>query len=183
MLEALVREIDATRERILLPEWGQQPLHGLPRTAYGYVMNAMALVDLLSQYRAGSSTGPQTPRMVRFLIDYLGYSDLASRVLVQLWRHTLMHTGRPREARGSRTGDRYSYLLQWGEKHLPRADHMQFQPAAHDPRILNLGVQFLAEDLLAGARKYFDHVRKNKDLETAKFSAHDDLIQPTSFTD
>jgi hypothetical protein len=97
MLMLLATEMHATHERIVLVEWGSHtPLHGMGRTAYGYVMNCLALVDLLSQYRTGSTKG-QTDRMAAFLVDYFGYEERVSRVVVKLWRHTLMHTGKPRE--------------------------------------------------------------------------------------
>jgi hypothetical protein len=106
MLTLLSTEMRATHERIVLKEWGSHtPLHGMGRTAYGYVMNCLALVDLLSQYRTGSAKD-QTDRMVAFLVDYFGYEERASRVVVKLWRHTLMHTGKPRELLGT-SGARY----------------------------------------------------------------------------
>ena len=94
-----------------------------------------------------------------------------------------MHTGSPREVKGSRTGEHYSYLMQWGTDHLPRNDHMEFQSGSHDPRILNLGVLFLAEDVLAGARKYFDDVGRSATLVASLTSAHGELIQPKGFQD
>lgn len=182
-LDKLVLEIDATTTRILLPEWGTgYPLHGMGRTAYGYVMNCLAFVDLLSRYRTNSKPG-QTSRMVDFLVDYLGYTETASRVVIQIWRHNLMHTGFPGTVEGSRTGERYKYLMQWGEEHLPRNHHMQFQPLAKDPRILNLGVRFLAEDLADGARRYFDDVGGSSELHERLLSANRAVSEPARFAD
>lgn len=181
MLTLLSTEMRATHERIVLEEWGSHtPLHGMGRTAYGYVMNCLALVDLLSQYHTGSTKG-QTDRMVAFLVDYFGYEERASRVVVKLWRHTLMHTGKPRELLGT-SGTRYHYLLQWGSEHLPRDQHMRFQTSA-EPRILNIGVLFLAEDLQAAATKYFDEVDASPDLQRQLLDAERKLAQPHRFRD
>jgi hypothetical protein len=181
MLTLLNTEMRATHERIVMVEWGSHtPLHGMGRTAYGYVMNCLALVDLLSQYRTGSTHG-QTDRMVAFLVDYFGYEERASRVVVKLWRHTLMHTGKPRELKGT-SGRRYSYLLQWGPEHLPRDHHMRFQMPAQ-PRILNIGVLFLAEDLQAAAKKYFDEVDASPDLQRRLLDAEGQLAQALGFRD
>jgi hypothetical protein len=181
MLMLLATEMHASHERIVLVEWGSRtPLHGMGRTAYGYVMNCLALVDLLSQYRTGSTKG-QTDRMVAFLVDYFGYEERVSRVVVTLWRHTLMHTGKPRELLGT-SGTRYRYLLQWGPEHLPRDQHMRFQASAQS-RILNIGVLFLAEDLQEAADKYFDEVDASPHLQRRLLDAEDELTQPHGFRD
>lgn len=181
VLTLLSTEMRATHERIVLKEWGSgTPLHGMGRTAYGYVMNCLALVDLLSQYRTGSTKG-QTKRMVAFLVDCFGYEETASRVVVKLWRHTLMHTGNPRGLLGT-SGTRYYWLLQWGPEHLPRDQHMKFQGSAQ-PRILNMGVLFLAQDLQAASTKYFDEVDASPYLQRRLLDVERELAQPQGFDD
>lgn len=80
------------------------------------------------------------------------------------------------------TGNRYQYLLQWGAEHLPRDRHMQFQSSAQ-PRILNLGALFLAEDLQAAATKYFDDVEGSSDFQRRLLEAEQQLAQPQPFCD
>jgi hypothetical protein len=182
-VEGLAREIEEVFQRVVEPYWGSgYPFHGMARTAYGYIMNCLAFVDVLSRYRTDQAGG-QTNRMIAFLVDYLGYSDSGSRVLVQLWRHNLMHTGNPGLGRGSRTQQSYKYLMQWGAKHLPRDQHMRFQAGSGDPRILNIGVAFLAGDLLEGAKRYFDDVRRSEALQERLLSAHVSVSKPASFPD
>jgi len=44
-----------------------------------------------------SGNKPQTERMVDFMDRYMGYERQAHSLAVQLWRHKLMHTARPRQ--------------------------------------------------------------------------------------
>lgn len=57
--------------------------------------------------------------MIKYLTGCPGYSRQVSEVAVQLWRHSLMHTGLPRELEYKNTGTRVRWLLHWRE-HLPR---------------------------------------------------------------
>jgi hypothetical protein len=66
-----------------------------PNAHYGYLMTCMGKIDVQSSYWSGQvGSQGQTHRMISFMNRYLypGRTD-EHRVSVQMFRHTLMHTG------------------------------------------------------------------------------------------
>jgi hypothetical protein len=160
-LGELNREIEAVYSSLVLPRWGDPLYHGFPRTLYGYVMSCFSLVDALSRCRYDDRE--QTVRMRRFLADYMGVSADAATVAVQLWRHTLMHTAKPRTLDDPASGHSYRWLLHWRE-HLPRQEHMRFQRHTDNESILNTGLWYLVEELEAGLPRLFADVEASTRL-------------------
>ena len=76
---------------------------------------------------------------------------MANSVAVQTWRHKLMHTAAPRELKDPQGGAPYRWLLHWGDEHLPREQHFQFQPGNHN---LNLSLFGLIENTRAAVSGY-----------------------------
>lgn len=113
---ALGREATKVFQDLVLLNW-EGEFHGFGRTLHAYMMSGLAHVDLASTYWRGND-GNQTSRMRAFLVDRLGTSVEASKVLVKMWRHVLMHTGKPR--RTVYAGGHYSWLLQWSNISLAR---------------------------------------------------------------
>ena len=67
-------------------------LNNLPHAHYGYLMATLGQIDTLSVCYKGNEK--QTPRMIAFLNRYVHPGRLdVHRVVVQMLRHTLMHTG------------------------------------------------------------------------------------------
>src|SRR5207248_7934807 len=97
----LRREVTLTYNDLVLARGGIA-VDGLPRTLYAYVMSCFAQLDFLSALWA--DTGRQTPRMVDFMDSHMGARHDAHTVAIQLWRHTLLHTGTPREITQRGTG-------------------------------------------------------------------------------
>ena len=114
-------EVGITNATLVRPTW-QAPTHHFPATLWAYVMAGFSKLDLYSKLWDGGVTREQTPRMRAFLARYLPRDPLADSLAIQLWRHTLMHTSRPRRLRDS-TGREYAYLLHWGAPELSRDDH------------------------------------------------------------
>lgn len=139
-------EATEVHRQLVLPSWGSSAQHGLPATLWGYVMSAFAFVDLVSYYVAPPAQG-QSARMRAFLEEHLDVEPDVAAVAVQLWRHTLMHTGMPRSITSKATGERFLYLLHWGDE-LPRQQHLRLLPG-HTPseRIIGLSLLALLEDL------------------------------------
>ena len=156
-IHALDRETRIVYEELVLPGWGSPDRHGYPRTLYGFVMNVMSLVDRLSCYRDGEAGNDQTKRMRGLLIE-AGYSSESAAVCVQLWRHTLMHTGLPATVTESKTGVAYRWLLHWAD-HLPREQHMTLSDIGPDERVLNVGALYLVKDLASVATDLFLRTR------------------------
>lgn len=116
--------------------------HHFPITLWAYLMAAFARVDLYSRLWAGHDK-PQTPRMNKFLQQYSSGDPLAHALAVKLWRHTLMHTSRPRRLRDPTNGREFCYLLHWGADHLPLAQH--YTVTGSDKLVL--GVEYFLADL------------------------------------
>ena len=146
---SLVWQAHDVFSQLVMPNWGTAK-HGYDRILYGVVMNIMAIVDRLSSY-IHPTTSKQTDRM-RLTVQALGAGELEARIVIQLWRHTLMHTGTPMSIIVD--GRPYSYLLHWGEPHLPTNEHLKLVPQ-HAPQVLNFGAIPAAENLLALASSHF----------------------------
>jgi hypothetical protein len=104
------REALAVHDTLVLPTW-MGPLHGFNQTLYGYMMGVFSFLDLLSYYWSGRELG-QTTRMVEFMEKYINSNREAHSIAVQIWRHKLMHTSRPRALRDQKTGMTLYWLLQ-----------------------------------------------------------------------
>lgn len=159
-------------DKLVLPTWGRD-LHGFTHTLYGYMMRAFSYIDLLSSYWRGRDNS-QTQRMVDFMDEYMGYGRQAHSVAVQLWRHKLMHTSRPRRLRDPATGKSMYWLLHWYEQHLPRDQHFTFSDAGNQVN-LNIGAIYLIEDLQLAAAKYFDELDQSPDLQVKVTALEKDL--------
>lgn len=140
---------------LVLPTWTDPVRHGYPETLYGYMQRVFAMVDLLSTY--WQPDAKQTDRMVDFLERYTGYPREALSAAVQIWRHKLAHTARPRPLRDTANGKAVRWLLQWNDPHLSRAQHFTFTETATD-RVLNLGAIYLIEDLDRAATAFVAEV-------------------------
>lgn len=141
-LQRLKRESVAVYETLVLPGWGG-PQHGLPDTLYGYIMGLLARIDLASAHWMGNEKD-QSIRMVDFMTKYMNRDRRVNSVLVQVWRHKLMHTASPRVLVDRQRGLTYRWLLHWGDEHLPREQHLRFQP---NGEIVNLSLFGLIDDI------------------------------------
>lgn len=149
---------------------------------YGYMMILLARVDLLPRYWKGKGgKGFQTTRMVDFLDHYVhpGSPD-ANKVAVQLWRHTLMHTGEARFLKDTRTGENYTWQLAFG----PRSgwNHYTLWRHRHDQKmVLTLIVTEFAADLQRGQALYLNDLEVDPALQTM-FLNEDPTIREQPFT-
>jgi hypothetical protein len=68
--------------------------NNLPHAHYGYLMAILGQIDTLSVCHGENAGQGQTPRMTAFLDRYVHPGRLdVHRAVVQMLRHTLMHTG------------------------------------------------------------------------------------------
>jgi hypothetical protein len=161
--ERLEREARLVYEQLVRPRWDKDR-DGFTQTLYAFMMMVFAQVDRASSLWAGDDgTRGQTQRMVNFMREFLQPGHEANRVAVQIWRHKLMHTARPRKLSHTKTGKKYSWLIHWSQE-LPRDQHFQFSETPTE-RILNLALLYLAEDLVAAAVEYLSHLNSNPDLK------------------
>lgn len=154
--QAEVRVINTTLVR---PTW-QTHTHHFPATLWAYVMSGFSKLDLYSKLWDGDMT-KQTPRMRAFLARYLPRDPLADSLAIQLWRHTLMHTSRPRRLRDS-TGHEYSYLLHWGAPELPRDLHYIISGGNK----LDFGLEHFIDDLDTLLDAYLSDLAGSSELQT-----------------
>lgn len=166
---ALEREVKLVYHELVLPRWGDPVWHGLPRTLYGYMMLTLSTVDLLSVFRHGLQD--QTARMRSFLAGNMSYATLEAAVAVQLWRHTLMHTGSPSVVTERGTGERFRWLLHWGADHLPRDQHMHLV-TGDGSRILGVGLEYLVQDLEVAARQLFSQAERDDNQRDEVVARH-----------
>ena len=144
--------------KVLRPHWPVETRH-FGNTVHGLALICFSKIDELSQYR--EFHGDQTARMAAFLDDLFGVSSEASDVAVKMWRHVLVHTGQPREVKSH--GARYSWLLTCVDD-FPRDQHFRFQPV-EPPRVLNLALHFLVEDLRVAAHRLFADFQGNPEKQ------------------
>jgi hypothetical protein len=146
-LSSLIRETTEIRERLARVA---QPKYYM--SLYALLMAVFSQVDLLGCLFAGSvKTRGQTKRMMTFLTRYTKRKPEAITLAVQLYRHTLMHTGRPRELLNESTVQRHYFLLHWGREHADEAAHFTVDVEGK----LTLNLECLLEDL----RSAFDGFR------------------------
>lgn len=137
-LDAFTREATAIREKL-----ADDSSPKFFMSLFALLMGAFSQVDLWAALWAGSLGKGQTKRMRGFLDRYSGRESTASMLAVQLYRHTLMHTGRPRMLLNESTGVAHGFLLHWGRK---RADVSVHYTVNADGK-LTLNLECLIEDL------------------------------------
>jgi hypothetical protein len=169
-LAALEREATKVYVELVLPNW-LGAFHGFGWTLHAYMMALLAQIDLASAYWKGRG-GSQTRRMEHFVEHYLGTDTEAARVLVKVWRHMLMHTGKPRPVRMA-DGRHYYWLLHWSE-HLPREQHMTFTNGT-EIRVLNIGMLYLAADLRVAIERLLCDIEGSDELTAAAIALYEQL--------
>lgn len=142
--------------------------HHFFMTLYGYVMAAFSMIDLHSQLwlddpgRGTNKAIRQTRRMTSYMDRFFPGSTVAHTVAVQLWRHTLMHTTRPRRLVDRASGREFHYLLHWSSEQLPKEQHFQLESGEK----INISLDALLADI-AGAiqalRQSADHDSSARD--------------------
>lgn len=125
-------------------------------------MAGFARLDLYSRLWDGGATEDQSPRMRAFLKCYLPRDPLADALAIKLFRHTLMHTSRPRRLHDRKSGLEYTYLLHWGAPQLPRTHHYQISGANK----LNFGLEYFLDDLDTLLTAYLADLAKSSQLQT-----------------
>jgi len=146
----------------------------LPHAHYGYLMATLGQIDTLSVCNGAGPRPGQTSRMVAFLETYVrpGKAD-THRVVVQMLRHTLMHTGALRYLYDSGSMTAYTWRVYFGDLPVGVAHYTvtQLDPTHQDDVLetaqmaglaptsiatLNISLMVLTEDLVRGAKKFVD---------------------------
>lgn len=175
-LDRLLWQTQDVVDLLVRPTWGTEK-HGYDRLLYGVVMNTMALADRVSFYREPNERR-QTKRL-RALFREMGAGAEAAAVTVQMWRHSLMHTGDPMPFVDKATGTTYRWLLHWGEEHLPREQHLTF---ADGPgfKVLAFGALHTVADLRHTTERMLLAAETDAALAARLMFAHDELLAAQS---
>ena len=144
----------------------------LPHAHYGYLMATLGQIDTLSVCDRGGSRRDQTKRMVAFLETYVRPGSIEMhRVVVQMLRHTLMHTGALRYLYDCGNTTAYTWRVYFGDLPAGVAHYTvtQLDPTYKDDVLetarlaglaptsiaaLNISLVALTEDLVRGAKTF-----------------------------
>ena len=127
----------------------------LPHAHYGYLMATLGQIDTLSVCDRGGSRRDQMKRMVTFLETYVppGNVDI-HRVVVQMLRHTLMHTGALRYLCDSGNMTAYTWRVYFGDLPVSVAHYTvtQIDPTYQDDVLETARLAGLAPTSIAALR-------------------------------
>ncbi len=149
-LHSRQREATAIREHLGV---GYQPKFYM--SLYALLMAAFAQVDLFAALREGKQPKGNKHDMRRFLADFTSRDPSAIAHAIQLYRHTTMHTGRPRELVNPQSGQRRYYLLHWGREGADEAAHLTVDGTGK----LTLNLECLLEDVSCAFDAFATEVR------------------------
>jgi hypothetical protein len=138
-----------------------RPGHHYHFTFYAYVMVSFSFVDLWSVLWRGE-IDQQTTRMVEFLERYFSRGKRVHKHAVQLLRHTLMHTSRPRVLSDSTGGRQYPYLLHWSSAGLPAEMHYTVTPNGK----FVFGLEYFVSDMSRMLGAFIAEVRSDAHAQT-----------------
>jgi hypothetical protein len=166
-----------------------------PNAHYGYLMTCMGRIDVLSSYWSGQvGSHGQTRRMIDFMDRYLypGRAD-EHQVSVQLFRHTLMHTGALRFIYDRTNDTRYTWRVFFGEGLRPEwhyritTEDEQYQDQLRSPIIstgsttsackaLNVSIPRLIADLSRSNLRYLSEFEADPVLQANYDAAYPRII-------
>lgn len=147
-------------------------VNNLPHAHYGYLMATLGQIDTLSRCNDGAEPS-QTKQMVCFLENYVhsGKGDM-HRVVVQMLRHTPMHTGALRYFYDLDDKTAYTWRVYFGDLPVGVTHYTvtQLDPTCQDDVLetarlaglaaptsitaLNISLTALTEDLVRGAKNF-----------------------------
>lgn len=164
---------------------------------YGCVMACMAQIDLLSKYEygLGEPQGGQTARMRRFMERYIDPNKTAEhRVAVQLFRHTLMHTGELRYLYDQADETAYTWRVHFSDRFPAKTSHYTLTPEDHQYQAdllsavqgtvrtilaFNLNINELAADVQRATESFTARMRSDPALQNACEAAFPEVhVQP-----
>jgi hypothetical protein len=166
---------------------------------YGYLMVCMGWVDRYSTFWKGSVRSSKTQRMIDFLSTFvypLPEHNLVHSVVVQIFRHGLMHTGDLRFTVDRRKGVGYTWRVQFGR--LPEgADHYSIMAVVpkyrerflrmplpencnlKELRAINISIPLFVTGLYQGVSRYMHQVRESDVLQENYLTAEAAMIVQT----
>jgi hypothetical protein len=158
-------------------------------------MAGMGKIDVLSSYYSGQvGSRGQTRRMIDFMERFLYAGRLDEhQVAVQMFRHTLMHTGSLRFIYDRANDTRYTWRVFFGEGLRPEwhyritTEDEQYQDQLRSPAVstgstssackaLNVSIARLIEDLALATTRYLSEFESNVTLQRNYDVAHPQIV-------
>lgn len=141
---------------------------GCATVLYGLIMSCFAIIDVAASYwRGDTGSKHQTKRMVDFMCHFLSASQEAAFISIRMWRHTLMHTSKPRDLlyRDDKINVKYSWLMHWGSL-LPRDDHLKVKRCdSPSKRKIQLALTYLIEDVISALDKMTEEAASDLNIQ------------------
>lgn len=136
------------------------------------VMYIMASLDLFSSLwlgwsdsrNRGSDIRSQTERMVDFLSKFTSYDPNKSKIMINMYRHKLMHTSEARRLLDEETGEVYLMNI---SSILPPREYLEVR-AEEKYRWLQFGVKNFIDDLknaVFGENMYYNQLTTDANLQ------------------
>lgn len=140
-------------DEAVAPRFRNERILGFTGALYGLLMFAFAQLDSWSLRALPEHK--QSLRMVRFL-DRFVHADRReeNRLAVQLWRHQLVHQGRPEVLTDKDSGIQYRWLLHWGRPYLHDDLHYHIVRTDSRTRKLDFGLLQFIDDMERGLETF-----------------------------
>ncbi|MBI4225867.1 hypothetical protein HY612_02025 [Candidatus Roizmanbacteria bacterium] len=145
-------------------------ISNLQTSPFPIIMYSLSRLDYFSSLWAGwnetskrgSDNRTQTQRMVGFMVKFLNYPVFESGLVVNIFRHKLMHTSEPRIL-NKKTGEIYSWVVS------PKQNSHMKTIIVHNIHFLNFGVGNFIDDLynaiFDNSKGYFSQLSHDVNLQ------------------
>lgn len=132
------------REVVTVAELLDDREHHFRHATFGYLMACMGQIDVMSLCMFGpdKKKGDQTKRMQRFMEEYIDPTKVEQhRVAIQLFRHTLMHTGALNYQYDETRKIAYTWQVYFGDSAASKRKHytLKVEEPAHQAHLLEAG--------------------------------------------
>jgi hypothetical protein len=160
--QRLVKEAHYVYKRIIPDHLSKTEYDGFPEIMHGFMMGALSRIDCASKIWFGKKYPNQTRRMVEFLDNFKLCGREEAQVLIEIWRHALMHTGSLRQISiGSQI---YTWNFHWGEG-VGSSRHLTLQNFQDGRKCLNIGLIYFIDQITYIINNFIKKVRSdNKTL-------------------
>lgn len=144
-------------------------------------MFTISVLDYISSLEAGwNETNKrlkrnQTDRLVQFLVKGMNYDITASKVLVQINRHQLMHTSDPRLVRDKRTGNVYGWSISNNDSKNMQLIKQPSPLGMAEIFLLHFGLKQFIKDLKIYTKQYLEKLAKSPVLQNNYIRCMDEI--------
>ncbi len=153
--------------------------HNIQMSPFPIIMYALSIIDLFSSYEAGwnSKKGKnQTDRMVNFCTNRLKYKERASKILIQMHRHQLMHTSEPRLIVDKDTNIFYGWSVNRSDPNHMKVIEYPTVGESYTTCYLHLGMCELIKDIEDASEEYIRELHADVALQANFISCIEEIF-------